>query len=569
MPVVSIITPCLNGMPYLKQMLTSVQKQSMPEWQLICIDDGSTDGSLEFMEEAAQNDSRILILRSTGRCGTATVRNLGLDAATGDYVAFLDCDDWWHPDKLKRQLFALKSQRAVFACCTYQVCSSDGRHIRTQEARLPPTRDRHLRKSLTIGLLTGIFERRYFLELRFKAYLLKAEDYVFWSDLLLAAERQGLKCISIDLPLAYYRTHNSGKSTNKRLHAIAHWNIFRKEFQLPLLRAAFIFGFYAINGIRCRLFRTLRPDLPLLSHIVVKNTNVVTPYAAPRFVFQVFLWILRRLVHQVRQIVSRSRDTRLSLPPGFAYDPNDHIGSKLTESGLYEYPELQTITWLGERFGWNDGYLVDVGAHIGVHTCALARSFAKVVAFEPNPKNYQLLRHNSYGLANVTCYQVALTTNPGFSGLTVSADNSGHSTLVALHDSAQVHGIIVDCSSLDKYDAEFDLPLRFIKIDVEGHESLVMQGASSTIDRHRPIIGFELLSDSGSETASWWRSWLDTNRYVLFELRHKDAGRLRIITALRRLFVKPELVLRKLDVVPFTTHRMLFAIPVEHVEDFM
>lgn len=254
MPEVSIISPCLNGMPYLRQMLCSVQKQSVSDWQLIYIDDGSTDGSLEFMHECAQTDSRIVVLTTSGRCGASSARNIGLDFAAGNYVSFLDCDDWWHPDKLKVQISALKSQRAVFACGDYHVCSGDGEILRTQQARRTPTVSNYLRKFVVVGCLTAIYERIHFIDLRFNTVTRKAEDFVFWVNLLIIAEGRGLKCISINSPLAYYRVHEGGKSANKIRHLIAHWNIFRQVFKFSLFKSFVLITFYAANGVRNRWF---------------------------------------------------------------------------------------------------------------------------------------------------------------------------------------------------------------------------------------------------------------------------------------------------------------------------
>jgi len=561
MPCVSIISPCLNGMPHVQQMLASVQQQSMPDWQLLYIDDGSTDGSLEFMQAASRADSRIQVLQTNGRCGAATARNIGLATATGTYVAFLDCDDWWHPDKLRRQLAAMKSHAAAFACSAYQVCGSDGCRIRTQDASLTPTRSRHLRKTLVIGCLTAIFERKHFGHLRFNAGLPSAEDYLFWSDLLFLAESQGLTTVAINLPLAYYRAHEGGKSSNKRHHAHAHWKIFRGALNLPLVLALPLFFSYAANGVKNRMFGRLREDLPTLVDTALAPTNNIKPYAAPRLLFQTFLWALRRVSPLARRAANSVRDVRVLLPAGFAYDPDDHIGSKLAESGLYEYAELQTVTWLAERFSWSDGIMVDVGAHIGVHSCALAKSFAKVVAFEPNPRNFLLLRHNCFGLANVDPHPVALSSSGSRAVLQVATNNSGQGRIV--DSSAPCDGIEIQCKTLDELSEAFDLPVRFIKMDVEGHEPAVMQGARETIAAHRPVIGFELLSEEHRRVTKWWQDWLDSNRYELFELRHTDATSSRITTALMRSFMRPQLQLRMRRDVPPTTQRMLFALPTE------
>src|SRR5258707_11989556 len=91
-PLVSVITPVFNGAEFLTEALRSVQNQTLRDWEHILVDDGSTDGSSELIEEAAAADSRVRLLRTRERCGPAKARNQGLGCARGKYVAFLDAD---------------------------------------------------------------------------------------------------------------------------------------------------------------------------------------------------------------------------------------------------------------------------------------------------------------------------------------------------------------------------------------------------------------------------------------------------------------------------------------------
>src|SRR5712691_6442275 len=90
MPLVSVITPVFNAVQFLPQTLRSVQNQSLDNWEHLLVEDGSTDGSLELIQEAAAVDPRIRLLQTQGRSGPARARNLGLEDARGEYAAFLD-----------------------------------------------------------------------------------------------------------------------------------------------------------------------------------------------------------------------------------------------------------------------------------------------------------------------------------------------------------------------------------------------------------------------------------------------------------------------------------------------
>lgn len=104
-PKVSVVVPNYNGSAYLRETISSVQAQTRPDWELLVVDDGSTDASTDIVREHAARDPRVRLLaldRNYGR--PAIPRNFGIEAATGDYVAFLDADDLWHPRKLEIQL---------------------------------------------------------------------------------------------------------------------------------------------------------------------------------------------------------------------------------------------------------------------------------------------------------------------------------------------------------------------------------------------------------------------------------------------------------------------------------
>lgn len=107
-PLVSVILPTYNRLPYLREAVASVFAQTYPHWELIVVDDGSTDGTAGCL--ARLEDERVRVVRRPNRSNAAVARNAGLDRARGDYVAFLDSDDLWLPRKLELQIARLRSQ---------------------------------------------------------------------------------------------------------------------------------------------------------------------------------------------------------------------------------------------------------------------------------------------------------------------------------------------------------------------------------------------------------------------------------------------------------------------------
>lgn len=122
---VSVITPCYNAAPYIARTIASVQAQTMPDWEMIVVDDGSTDESAAIVEQIMQVDSRVKLLRKENG-GSASARNLGLQQAQGEYIQFLDADDTICPDKFERQIAVMQEQHLDVSYTDYRMQNTDG-----------------------------------------------------------------------------------------------------------------------------------------------------------------------------------------------------------------------------------------------------------------------------------------------------------------------------------------------------------------------------------------------------------------------------------------------------------
>ncbi|MCC6852369.1 MAG: glycosyltransferase [Comamonadaceae bacterium] len=117
---ISVVMPCFDAAAHLAQSIASVRAQTLSEWELVFVDDGSTDGSVALAEALARDDARIRVVRQPNR-GVCAARNAGLAAARGEYLAFLDADDTWEPDFLAQMLAALEAHpQAGIAYCGWQ-----------------------------------------------------------------------------------------------------------------------------------------------------------------------------------------------------------------------------------------------------------------------------------------------------------------------------------------------------------------------------------------------------------------------------------------------------------------
>ena len=128
MKVLSVILPIYNTVDYLDRCLDSICNQTYSNLEIICIDDGSTDGSQHILDKYAKNDNRIIAIHQKNG-GESNARNVGLSLATGDYIAFCDCDDWLEPDMYQKLVHAIECNKVDLAACGYSFEYDNHREI--------------------------------------------------------------------------------------------------------------------------------------------------------------------------------------------------------------------------------------------------------------------------------------------------------------------------------------------------------------------------------------------------------------------------------------------------------
>ena len=130
MSQISIILPIYNSERYLNRTITSILQQTMTDFELIAIDDSSTDHSLQHLQEWAQRDNRIQVVANTQNMGVADTRNKGIALAKGEYMCFIDSDDTWNSDKLAHQLEWMQRTDSDFSCTEYNMIDDKGAFIK-------------------------------------------------------------------------------------------------------------------------------------------------------------------------------------------------------------------------------------------------------------------------------------------------------------------------------------------------------------------------------------------------------------------------------------------------------
>jgi teichuronic acid biosynthesis glycosyltransferase TuaG len=244
--VVSVVMPAYNAASVVGASIRSVVAQQFTRWELIVVDDHSSDDTALQVQVFAARDGRIRLIQLEENRGPAVARNAAIAAARGRYVAFLDCDDLWLPGKLGRQLEFMEASGAAFSYGAYYKIDAGGH--RCGRVDVPPrTTYRELLKTNVIGCLTAMYDTRSVGRV-FMPGIRKGQDYGLWLDLL-----KRVNCAyGMPEPLAEYRVRSGSISANKLESSLWVWRVYRRVERLSLPRAAYYFTHYAIHGLRDR-----------------------------------------------------------------------------------------------------------------------------------------------------------------------------------------------------------------------------------------------------------------------------------------------------------------------------
>ena len=225
-PLVSIITPVYNSSLFLMETAESVLCQSYKNWEWILIDDKSTDDSWRILSELSRKDNRVQIYSNEVNSGSGITRNHAIKKANGKYIAFLDSDDTWHPQKLEKHISFMLEKGALFSHTSYGYLDERGKVIKsTFRVSKTPVSYKDLLKRTEISCLTAIYDA----ETLGKFYMSehrRKQDYALWLSIL----KTGTKSYGLDEELAFYRQRLDSATSNK-FKLIGKHFLFLKETQ--------------------------------------------------------------------------------------------------------------------------------------------------------------------------------------------------------------------------------------------------------------------------------------------------------------------------------------------------
>jgi glycosyltransferase involved in cell wall biosynthesis len=242
--LISIITPLYNSEEFISETIKSVLDQSYKNWEMIIIDDCSNDNGVNIVNSYQEKNDNIKLVQLSKNSGAAVARNEGIKLAKGRYIAFLDSDDLWHPEKLKKQISFMEKNDYGFTYTNYQKMTESG-DLTDVIVESPSKLD--YKKALHtnyIGCLTAIYDteklgKLYMPEIR------KRQDYGLWLKILKQVNGYGL-----DENLAYYRGRYNSVSANKFKLIKYNWRLYREIENLSVLRSSY----YILYTIMIKLF---------------------------------------------------------------------------------------------------------------------------------------------------------------------------------------------------------------------------------------------------------------------------------------------------------------------------
>lgn len=233
--LVSIITPLYNSEAFISETIQSILNQTYSNWELLLIDDCSTDGTISLVNGFISQNNNITLLKNEYNQGAAVSRNKGIRAANGNYIAFLDADDLWKPEKLDKQIAFMQNQDCDVCFCSYEQINESGKPLHRLVKALPVLTYKKYLKSNYIGNLTGVYNAQTLGKIT-SPNLRKRQDWLLWLN---AIKVSGKPAKSVQESLAFYRVRKNAMSSNKvELLKHNYW-VYKKGLGFSTLKAIY------------------------------------------------------------------------------------------------------------------------------------------------------------------------------------------------------------------------------------------------------------------------------------------------------------------------------------------
>lgn len=242
---VSVVMPVYNAEKYVALAIDSVLAQSYSDWELLIIDDCSTDSSAAIINKYVEKYQRIRLFHTKKASGSPTMpRNMGVKMAKGRYIAFLDSDDIWLPNKLEEQLPFFDNPDTAVVFSNYEKITEIG--LRSNRVVYAPQKVdyKRLLRGNVIGNVTGVYDTNKVGKIFFQS--VHHEDYVLWLSIL----KKGYIACNTNTVTALYRLRRQSVSSNKLKTLGWQWHIYINVEHINHFKAAYLFICYACKAFQ-------------------------------------------------------------------------------------------------------------------------------------------------------------------------------------------------------------------------------------------------------------------------------------------------------------------------------
>ncbi len=231
--------PCYNCEKYIDETIQSVLNQTYDNWEIICVDDCSTDKTDKIIKEYSKKNNKIKYIKLEKNSGAAVARQKGIEISKGEYIAFLDSDDIWLPEKLSKQILYMEKEKKVFTCTAYAKYKNN----ELLKVVTPPEKADYnsVIKECLVGNSTVIYKKEFFDKLELPN-IKKRNDLALWLTMLKKTDYIfGMKEV-----LMNYRVRTDSLSSNKLTLIKYHWTLYRKIEKHSLIKSIYLLLNWAI-----------------------------------------------------------------------------------------------------------------------------------------------------------------------------------------------------------------------------------------------------------------------------------------------------------------------------------
>jgi len=243
--LISIVMPAYNSEKYIRNSIKSVINQTYKNWELIIIDDYSTDNTVSIIEEF--QNKNIHLIKNKKNSGAAISRNKGIKLAKGNYIAFLDSDDLWNKEKLEKQINFMKSNNYDFTYTSFTYL----KERKTKKVIIPEklTYKESLKNTIILTSTVMINLKNIQKKIVYMPNIRKGQDTATWWNIL----KNNYIAHGLNMSLTKYRVHKNSLSNNKIKALIRTWKLYRKVEKFNIIISLYYFINYISNAIKKRI----------------------------------------------------------------------------------------------------------------------------------------------------------------------------------------------------------------------------------------------------------------------------------------------------------------------------